>query len=334
MRENQPHHRGERLDTRYAGEPTHLTEQAHIAATHAAALRSIERVVHETTPPTDPEVACRGIQELLTDGAVLALTGAGISTGSGIPDYRGPAGSLRNHRPMTYQEFLYDPQARHRYWARSFVGWRQMSRAHPNTAHYLLAELENNGHLTGIITQNVDGLHTAAGSRTVLPLHGDLSTIQCLECGAQEARTSLDARINDANPGYLARVTGPSLQVNPDGDVDLDATFIRDFQMVGCLACGSTRLKPAVVYFGEPVPATRKTRVQDLLEQSRSLLVLGSSLAVMSSYKIALDAVRSGKPLAIINRGPGRADRRATYLWREDLAEALYLLRGNSARLT
>lgn len=324
MKENQPPTRGEILDTRYAGDPTRLTGQAQIAATHAAALRSIERVIHETTPPTDPQVACQGIQELLDTGGVLALTGAGISTGSGIPDYRGPAGSLCNHRPMTYQEFLYDPQARHRYWARSFVGWRQMSRARPNTAHYLLAELENKGHLTGIITQNVDGLHTAAGSRTVLPLHGDLSTIQCLECGAEEARTSLDSRIDTANPGYLERVTSHSLQVNPDGDVDLDAAFIRDFQMVGCLTCGSTRLKPAVVYFGEPVPSARKARVKDLLEQSRSLLVLGSSLAVMSSYKIALDAVRAGKPLAIINRGPGRADRRATYLWREDITDALY----------
>lgn len=324
MKENQPPTRGETLDTHYAGDPNHLTGQAEIAATHAAALRSIERVVHETTPPTAPEKAYRGIQDLMAQGDLLVLTGAGISTSSGIPDYRGPAGSLRSHRPMTYQEFQYDAQARHRYWARSFVGWRQMSRARPNTAHYLLVELEAQGLLTGLITQNVDGLHTAAGSRKVLPLHGDLSRIQCLQCGAEESRSSLDTRIEAANPGYLEKLSHQPLEVNPDGDVNLEADLIRNFQMVGCLACESIRLKPAVVYFGEPVPASRKARVRELIAGSRSLLVLGSSLAVMSSYKIALDAVRAGKTLAIINQGPGRADRRATYLWREDITDALY----------
>lgn len=304
MNQTQPQPAPNTLDTRFAGASASITAHADIAATHAAALRSIDRVVTETAQPTEPAEAADGIRQLLAAGQVLVLTGAGISTGSGIPDYRGPAGSLRNHRPMTYQEFLYDAVARQRYWARSFVGWRQMSRARPNTAHYLLAELEARGRLAGLITQNVDGLHAAAGSRKVLPLHGDLSRIECLNCGADEGRTSL--------------------QVNPDGDAEIDTRFIQDFQMVGCLACCSTKLKPAVVYFGEPVPPARKQAVKELGERARSLLVLGSSLAVMSSYKIALDFARAGKPIAVINRGPGRADTRATYLWRADVADALF----------
>lgn len=324
MNQTQPLPAPNALDTRFVGASASITAHADIAATHAAALRSIDRVVAETAQPTDPQVAADGIRQLLRDGQVLVLTGAGISTGSGIPDYRGPAGSLRNHRPMTYQEFRFDEVARQRYWARSFVGWRQMNRARPNTAHYLLADLESQGRLAGLITQNVDGLHTAAGSRTVVTLHGDLSRIECLDCGADEGRTSLDARIESANPGYLERLASTTLQVNPDGDADIDARFIQDFQMVGCLACGSTKLKPAVVYFGEPVPPARKQAVKELGERARSLLVLGSSLAVMSSYKIALDFARAGKPIAVINQGPGRADARATYLWRADVTDALY----------
>lgn len=227
---------------------------------------------------------------------------------------------------MTYQEFKYDEVARQRYWARSFVGWRQMRRARPNTAHYLLADLQAEGKLAGIITQNVDGLHTAAGAKDVVTLHGDLSRIDCLDCGASEARTSLDTRINAANPGYLESLQGTDLQVNPDGDVDLSDSFISNFRMVGCLVCGSTKLKPAVVYFGEPVPPTRKAAVAQLLERATSLLVLGSSLAVMSSYKIALDAARACKPIAVINQGPGRADAKATYLWRADVTDALFAL--------
>ena len=254
------------------------------------------------------------------------LTGAGVSTESGIPDYRGPGGSLHDHRPMTYQEFRYDDAARQRYWARSYVGWRRMRRAEPNRAHYALAELEQLGAVSGVITQNVDGLHARAGSSRLLALHGDLSRIVCLDCGQDESRESLDTRLDAANPGYLARLEDEELRVNPDGDVELDEHYIRDFQMVPCLGCGSTRLKPDVVYFGESVPAERKALKDAMLAECSALLVVGSSVAVMSSYKIVLEALRAGKPVAIINGGPGRADAKATYLWRTGVGEALELM--------
>ena len=294
-----------------------------ITAVHRAAIRSIQRVVAETAQPHQPEVALEGVAGMLRAGRVLVLTGAGVSTESGIPDYRGPAGSLREHRPMTYQEFRYDDAARQRYWARSYVGWRRMKEAKPNRAHYALVELEQHGAVSGVITQNVDGLHAQAGSRNMLALHGDLSTIICLTCGHREGRASLDIRLDAANPGYLARLAGTDLRVNPDGDVELDNDFIRDFVMIGCIACGSQRLKPDVVYFGESVPAERKEQLRHMLADSTALLVVGSSVAVMSSYKIVLDTLRVNKPVAVLNGGPGRADARATYLWRTNVGDAL-----------
>lgn len=298
-------------------------QRADIAATHAAALRSIARVVEDTAANHDSALAAAGIKKMLAQGKVLVLTGAGVSTDSGIPDYRGPNGSLRRHRPMTYQEFKYDAGARHRYWARSYVGWRQMKNTRPNVAHYALAELEEAGAISAIITQNVDGLHTLAGAQQVLTLHGDLSKIECLDCGYVEARVSLDDRLEIANPGYLERLAGTPLQVNPDGDVDLSDSFIADFQMVGCQQCNSQKLKPNVVYFGESVPKDRKAALQTLTQGSTGLLIVGSSVAVMSGYKLVLDTLRAGKPVGIINSGPTRADAKATYVWRTDAKSAL-----------
>lgn len=253
-----------------------------IAIAHRSAIRSIERVVNETAQPHPAEFASEGIADMLAEGGVLVLTGAGVSTASGIPDYRGPRGSLKNHRPMTFQEFRYDDGARQRYWARSFVGLRHMRRAEPNAAHYLLAKLEERGHLAGLVTQNVDGLHQRAGSQNMVALHGDLDRVICLMCGALEDRADMDTRIDRMNPGYLQRLEGADLQVNPDGDVDLSEQFIRDFRMVGCLECCSTRLKPDVVYFGENVPRERKEAVAQMQQEARSLLIVGSSVAVMS----------------------------------------------------
>lgn len=297
-----------------------------IQMAHRAAIRSIERVVGENAPLQDSAIASAGIRRMLENGSVLVLTGAGVSTDSGIPDYRGPKGSLLRHRPMTYQEFLHEPSARHRYWARSFVGWRHMAMASPNPIHRSLARWEATGKISGIVTQNVDGLHVSAGSLNVIALHGDLEQISCLDCGALENRQSLDARLHEANPGYLERIDlDPSL-VNPDGDVSLDEAHVADFHMVGCLVCGSQKLKPNVVYFGENVPPERKVRLKELESRSTSLLVIGSSLAVMSGYKLLLDARSAGKPVGLINGGPTRGDAKADYRWRSNIAEALAIL--------
>mgnify|MGYP001002481120 CR=1 FL=1 len=203
---------------------------------HESALRSIRRVVTETAPSTPTPVAAAAVVKQLQAGNVLVVTGAGVSTDSGIPDYRGPDGSLRHHRPMTYQEFRGDDHARRRYWARSYLGWRHLAGAQPNYVHRCLSTLEAAGHLTGIVTQNVDGLHQAAGSCTVIPLHGDLATVICLSCGAREDRREYDARMTIANPGFAEAITlAPgtwqgnytinipiTLSGSPNGDTILD----------------------------------------------------------------------------------------------------------------
>ncbi|PXA75237.1 Sir2 family NAD-dependent protein deacetylase [Auritidibacter ignavus] len=300
-------------------------------ATHQAALRSIARVVDDSRPLQNDRVASAGIGQLLRLRPAV-LTGAGISTGSGIPDYRGPNGSLRHHRPMTYQEFRFDPVARHRYWARSFVGWRHLEYAQPNPGHQVLAQWAQAGIISGIVTQNVDGLHQRAAQElgddysTVVALHGDMSEIQCLNCGAVESRASLDRRLEEANPGFLQRADTGTEDINPDGDARLELRWINEFQMVGCLRCDSTALKPSVVYFGEAVPAERNHRVNELLAGSGALLVVGSSVAVMSGYRMVLDMVHRHQPVGIINAGPSRADARATFRWRADTSQALQWL--------
>ncbi|MBV7281292.1 Sir2 family NAD-dependent protein deacetylase [Corynebacterium sp. TAE3-ERU30] len=293
-----------------------------IARTHASAVRSIQRVVDETAPPTPPAEAVAQIAELFASGRAAVLTGAGVSTPSGIPDYRGPQGSLARSRPMTYQEFRYDRAALHRYWARAFVGWRHMAAARPNSVHYQLVELEAAGLITGVITQNVDGLHRAAGSTSLVELHGDLSRIECLSCGAIMPRSLIDARLHAANPGYIEKAEARRGAVNPDGDVALDEEIVASFHLVGCPYCGSQVLKPHVIYFGEPVDPKRKAAAHALVEEADFLLVAGSSLAVMSGYRFAIEAQRAGKPVVVINGGPGRADTRAAVLWRSDVRQA------------
>ncbi|WP_297005898.1 Sir2 family NAD-dependent protein deacetylase [uncultured Corynebacterium sp.] len=293
-----------------------------VTLAHRSALRSIARVVEETGTHSDPDVALDAVASQLQAGGVLVITGAGVSTDSGIPDYRGPNGSLGRHRPMTYQEFRHDPEASHRYWARSFVGWREMATSRPNVTHYAIAELEDAGLVTGVVTQNVDGLHAAAGSRNLLTLHGDLARVICLECGHTEDRRSFDARLEAANPGYLEEVQLDPTQVNPDGDVTLDAAHVEKFRMVGCERCGSVLLKPDVVYFGEPVPTERRQQAARMVAEASSVLVAGSSLAVMSGYRLVLDAQQQGKRVSVVNGGPGRADAKVDVLWRTSVAPA------------
>jgi len=246
--------------------------------------------------------------DVLADGGALVLSGAGLSTDSGIPDYRGATGSLRRHTPMTYQTFTRDPRGRHRYWARSYVGWRQIERARPNDGHRAVAALQQAGVVGEVITQNVDGLHQAGGARDVLELHGGLDRTVCLACGDVADRAELDARLRAANPGFRPDATD---EVNPDGDVELPEEALDGFVMVDCLACGGGPLKPDVVFFGETVPRNRVDACFELVDRARSLLVLGSSLTVMSGYRFVIHAAKRGIPVAIVNSGPTRGDAKA-----------------------
>ena len=264
-----------------------------------------------------PEVA--RLTELVGGGAVVVLSGAGISTESGIPDYRGPSGaSLRRHAPMTFQAFRDDPVARRRYWARSHVGWQLMRTATPNDGHRAVAALEDRGLVVGTITQNVDGLHQAAGSREVIDLHGRLDRVVCLACGATSTRASLRERLDEVNAAWRATVTA----VNPDGDVDLPDEQLDGFVVVDCLECGGL-LKPDVVYFGENVPVARVEASYSMLDDARLLLVLGSSLTVFSGRRFVLRAAKDGIPVAIVNDGPTRGDEVAALKLETPLGETL-----------
>ncbi|MGN9811740.1 NAD-dependent protein deacetylase [Micromonospora sp. BQ11] len=240
----------------------------------------------------------------VSGGGVVVLSGAGLSTESGIPDYRGPSGAARRHTPMTYQAFTRDADARRRYWARSHVGWRLIARAEPNDGHRAVTRLQRAGLVEGIITQNVDGLHTAAGGTAVVELHGRLDEVVCLDCGNATSREELDRRLREANPGFEAQVDA----VNPDGDVDLAEEAVARFRTVDCTFCGTGMLKPDVVFFGETVPAPRVARCFAMVERARLVLVLGSSLTVMSGRRFVLRAAKLGIPVVIVNQGPTRGD--------------------------
>ncbi|UIZ92194.1 NAD-dependent protein deacetylase [Corynebacterium sp. CNCTC7651] len=298
-------------------------EDPAIAMAHASAVRSIERVVRETAEPTEGGVAKQNVLRQLAEPKVLVVTGAGMSTESGIPDYRSKHGRLTKGRPMTYQEFAHSPAQVRRYWARAFVGIRFMRAAAPNRAHFALVELERAGLLRGIVTQNVDGLHAEAGSQHVIALHGDMDHVVCLDCGALHERTLIDALLNAANPGYFESVEVEGAMINPDGDVELRDRDVARFTMVACPSCGGERLKPNVVYFGENVPKARRAEANRWLEESTSVIAIGTSLAVMSGYKFVLDAKKQGKPVAVINGGPGRADQKVDTVWRANVGDAL-----------
>lgn len=240
---------------------------------------------------------------LVAGRRVVALTGAGCSTESGIPDYRGAGSPAPARKPIQHDAFLRRAEVRQRYWARSTVGWARFSRARPNAAHRALAQLEAAGVLTGVITQNVDRLHQEAGSRRVVELHGALAEVGCLECGAAEPRDELQDRLLAVNPGWLDRAA----QLAPDGDADLPAGEVASFEVVGCRSCGGT-LKPAVVFFGGSVAEPTLARAWELFDEAAALLVVGSSLAVYSGFRFARRAAERGVPIAVVNLGPTRAD--------------------------
>ncbi|WP_036323349.1 MULTISPECIES: NAD-dependent protein deacetylase [Microbispora] len=246
------------------------------------------------------------LADLVSDGDVVVLSGAGLSTESGIPDYRGETGRARRADPMTYQTFVRSESARRRYWARSHLGWRQIARAAPNAGHHAVAELQDRGLLAGIITQNVDGLHQAAGAREVIELHGGLDRVVCLSCGERTSRYLLEERLRSANPRWDAEAG----EINPDGDVVLTDEQVRDFRVVDCLGCGGL-LKPDVIFFGENVPPSRVRACYALTERAGTLLVLGSSLTVMSGYRFVRHAAERAIPVAIVNRGATRGDAHA-----------------------
>jgi NAD-dependent SIR2 family protein deacetylase len=242
--------------------------------------------------------------DVVAAGNVLVLSGAGLSTESGIPDYRGPTGLTRRATPMTYQTFTASAAARRRYWARSHLGWRHIGQARPNLGHHAVAELGRRGLLTGIITQNVDGLHQAAGADEVTELHGSLHQVTCLSCGQRTARTDLHRRLAAANPGWDASSTA---LINPDGDAVLADDATESFRVVDCASCHGV-LKPDVVFFGENVPRPRVQACYVMVERASSLVVLGSSLTVMSGFRFVRHAAKTPVPVVIVNQGPTRGD--------------------------
>jgi NAD-dependent SIR2 family protein deacetylase len=256
---------------------------------------------------TRDQAAYQRLVELLRAGNVTVLTGAGLSTESGIPDYRGPDGK-RRVVPMTYGEFVASPVNRQRYWARSFVGWRRFAEAGPNDGHRAVAALQRLGLVRALITQNVDGLHQAAGARDVLELHGNLGLARCLDCGETTQRAEIDVRLGEANPHFEVIVG----EVRPDGDVLLADEAVADFCTPRCLVCQSDLLKPDVVFFGESVPKPLVEQCFSYVEGSQGLVVLGSSLQVMSGYRFVRRAAAKGLPVAIVTRGPSRGDDSAT----------------------
>lgn len=229
------------------------------------------------------------------------LTGAGCSTESGIPDYRGPGTRERARNPIQHRAFVSDPLARARYWSRSAIGWPRFSSVSPNAAHHAIAALERAGRLTGLITQNVDRLHHAAGNQRIVELHGALSEVRCLSCGAREDRAALQARILALNPTFSARPA----ELAPDGDAELDS--IAGFVVPSCLACEGI-LKPDVVFFGDNVPRARVEEAFAIADAAEVLLVIGSSLTVFSGYRFVLRAAERGQRIAIVNLGETRGD--------------------------
>jgi NAD-dependent SIR2 family protein deacetylase len=250
-----------------------------------------------------------GLEELvdcLRGRRVAVLTGAGVSTESGIPDYRSPEARSRVRRPINGPEFVRSAALRRRYWARAMVGWERFSRARPGRAHLALAQLEVTGTVAGLITQNVDRLHHIAGSRDVIELHGALAETVCLECGCIEARDGLQARMRALNPEWI---DGPS-PMAPDGDADLPDELIAGFVAPDCLQCNGV-LKPNVVFFGHNVARPVVDQAFAKVDDADALLIAGTSLAVFSGYRFLLRAADRRIPIAIVNRGPVRGEERA-----------------------
>ncbi len=272
-------------------------------------------------PATSLPDASAGLDRVLPllSGRIAVLTGAGISTDSGIPDYRGRGAVRRN--PMTIQQFVSGVSFRQRYWAGSYLGWTRFVAAEPNAGHVALAELEAAGRINGVVTQNVDGLHSQAGSRRVVEVHGSVHRVVCLDCGQTFARSSIAERIEAANGWFVDREV---VALNPDGDADVGD--VGDFVVPDCTVCGGV-LKPDVVFFGEFVPTERFVEASALVRAADALLVAGSSLAVNSGIRLLEQARRRHVPIVVVNRGSTKGDRVAAAKIDAGTSETLTALR-------
>ena len=278
--------------------------------------------VPTSLPSADELEVLVRIRDLLAGARFALLTGAGLSTDSGIPDYRGPGSPPRT--PMTYQEFVKAAANRQRYWARNHIGWSHLRHADPNQGHRAAAELERRGHLTGLITQNVDRLHQDAGSVNVVDLHGRYDQIVCLDCRRTYSRRLLAGMLEELNPEFLDRAKESGLvEMAPDADSTVeDQALISSFVVAVCPACGGT-LKPDFVYFGENVPKDRVEMSYRMVDDADALVVAGSSLTVMSGLRFVRHAAKDGKPVVIINRGATRGDDKATVKLEAGVSESL-----------
>lgn len=269
----------------------------------------------ETIPIAEPcgaaeirRTACRSA-DILRGRRTVVLSGAGISTDSGIPDYRGPETIKKNRKPVLHADFVHKEEARQRYWSRSYCGWPRVRDAEPNRCHEIVAELEAAEFVTGVVTQNVDGLHQAAGNRRVLELHGALERVICLSCGTSEGRESVQQRLRERNPGFHGAVYGnDGSEIAPDGDIELPAEVTSGFQTPKCLECGGI-LKPDVVFFGDSVPSGRVDKARQMVTAAEALLVVGSSLTVFSGFRFIKQACSEEKPIVIMTIGPTRGDK-------------------------
>jgi NAD-dependent SIR2 family protein deacetylase len=273
-----------------------------------------------------PDAAAPAVErlaDLLARGPVAVITGAGLSTASGIPAYRDPAGQWQHSKPIQHQDFLRSEATRRRYWARSFVGWTTMGRAEPNRGHRALAALERAGALHALVTQNVDGLHQKAGSIHVVELHGGIARVRCLDCSVLHDRAEVQHWLAAANPDFAP---APTARSAPDGDAHLEDDRYAGFAVPPCPACGGT-LKPDVVFFGDNVPRDRVALASRAVDEAAALLVVGSSLMVYSGYRFAEQAHRAGKPVVSINRGVTRADALLAFKIEDDCGAVLDALR-------
>ena len=263
------------------------------------------------------------LQDWLRDHPrLLVITGAGCSTEVGIPDYRDAAGQWKRPQPVTYQAFMGEALVRQRYWARSMLGWRVMGQAQPGKAHKALALLEQQGWLELLITQNVDGLHSAAGSVNTVDLHGRIDTVRCMDCGHRFARADWQQALVALNPDWAQL----QARTAPDGDADLEGLPFADFRIPPCPRCGTGTLKPDVVLFGESVPRERVQRALDALAQVDGVLVAGSSLMVYSGFRFVQAAAQAGLPVVAINQGRTRADALLAAKLQADVGQSLQTL--------